>query len=361
MAHKGYIILLLGIFLLGYFPFTISETCPARFPYAFFAGKYCCRFNQEKVNYQYRPGYTDALCDGGVLKIDSECCLEDQYVQCPNAGTCTSLSYDTYPCVETFPYAYYNGQYCCKTAFEKLSYASRGISSGCSGRNLTRDSHCCEGDQFVACAHPPCVNMEWWSLTWNAEGEQGHANPDITRSLRVPNITGYGVTYGRGYDMATQLESVIIGDLTNIGLSQTDAEAISGASTLAAAQGQDYLVNNITQTNITLTRRQEWELFKILRDSKIDAAKLILSDTNSAFGTVDFDTLKDAVKAVVIDLFFRNEYYDNIAQLQPEVVKNTATALVTLMSDRSKWSRASDDRFLRRKTHIVNAAAQETP
>lgn len=332
---------------------TTNVTCPIQFPYAYYNGFYCCMYNKEKAGYDHRGAYDDGLCDGSTITVDSECCLDNAFIPCPG-GICESLSYETYPCPESHPFAYYNGQYCCQVGFEKASFTSRS-GSGCNGSSITRESLCCQDDRHTECPHKPCATMDWWSLTWMAEANEDPDDADYTRRLRVPSVPGYGVTLGRGYDMKFVFTSDIYGDLVNIGVNESIADVISNAAQLQGDDARQFLENN-SLTNFTITRRQEWELFKILRDSKIMAAKMILAD-NSTFDGVDFDVLDSPVKGLVLDLFYRMEYFTNYASLQPEVEKNNASALTSLISDRSKWTNVNDDRFNRRKVHIEKATS----
>ena len=56
--------------------------CPSSHRYAFLNGQYCCRTNKENV-----IGTPTDSCDGSLISIDSSCCENDDYKECP-FGTC---------------------------------------------------------------------------------------------------------------------------------------------------------------------------------------------------------------------------------------------------------------------------------
>ena len=63
-----------------------SSRCPAEFPYAFKAGKRCCR-HQWKLA-QFAGGFND--CDGNAIDVYSECCADSVSVPCPDSQICRS-------------------------------------------------------------------------------------------------------------------------------------------------------------------------------------------------------------------------------------------------------------------------------
>ncbi|XP_063692556.1 papilin-like [Bolinopsis microptera] len=125
--------------------------CPASHPNAYSNGRYCCKSNKEKY---YGPH--GSKCDGSVIQRDSECCEGDQHTTCPN-GNCQSYSGEPLECPASHPYAYSDGQYCCKSNKEKY-YGPQG--SKCDGSVIQRDSKCCEGDQYRTCPNGNCENYQ---------------------------------------------------------------------------------------------------------------------------------------------------------------------------------------------------------
>ena len=49
-------------------------------------------------------------------------------------------------CPGSHPYAYYNGQYCCASDFEKFNSRE---GTKCDGSKIQYDSLCCNGDKFI--------------------------------------------------------------------------------------------------------------------------------------------------------------------------------------------------------------------
>ena len=51
--------------------------CPAKYPFAYFDGKYCCFSVKEK-----KDTANDPACKGGDLTIASRCCAHDHFAPC---------------------------------------------------------------------------------------------------------------------------------------------------------------------------------------------------------------------------------------------------------------------------------------
>ena len=58
-------------------------------------------------------------------------------------------------CPDSHPYAYYNGQYCCASDFEKI-YKPQGAK--CDGSKIQLDSLCCRNDEHTRCLFGGCSN-----------------------------------------------------------------------------------------------------------------------------------------------------------------------------------------------------------
>ena len=58
------------------------------------------------------------------------------------------------PCPESHPYAYYDGQYCCASDYEKI-YEPQGTK--CDGSKIQLDSLCC-GSEYIVCPNGLCSN-----------------------------------------------------------------------------------------------------------------------------------------------------------------------------------------------------------
>ena len=72
---------------LSFVLFTGSSTqCPPSHKWAFLNGRYCCKYNEEKVNVT-----EGSRCDGGEMSLTSSCCKDDAYTKCTRAnGGCVN-------------------------------------------------------------------------------------------------------------------------------------------------------------------------------------------------------------------------------------------------------------------------------
>ena len=52
-------------------------------------------------------------------------------------------------CPSTHPFAYYDGEYCCESRYEKNNYKKQG--KVCDGGLISLTSRCCRKDQHTTC------------------------------------------------------------------------------------------------------------------------------------------------------------------------------------------------------------------
>ena len=57
----------------------LGNGCPSNYPYVFYNGDKCCRYNRE--GYQWGAGES---CNGGTLQFDSTCCQYSAETKCEN-------------------------------------------------------------------------------------------------------------------------------------------------------------------------------------------------------------------------------------------------------------------------------------
>ena len=59
-------------------------------------------------------------------------------------------------CTQDYPFAFLNGDYCCKTNQEQLNgNTAIEIESGtCDGKRFSRKSTCCKDNDYQQCPHP---------------------------------------------------------------------------------------------------------------------------------------------------------------------------------------------------------------
>lgn len=123
-----------------------SQECPVSYPYAYYDGRYCCKYSRENV---YHPHGTK--CDGGKISLSSTCCEEDASTACPHGGKCQDNT--TPQCPASYPNAYYNGYHCCKYSREKFDGHSK-----CDGGKISLTSECCKDNAEIKCPDGKCID-----------------------------------------------------------------------------------------------------------------------------------------------------------------------------------------------------------
>ena len=59
-------------------------------------------------------------------------------------------------CPSSHKYAYFDGEYCCRTNKEKKAIAVEG--DLCDGSEIGIDSRCCEDNDYAKCGYEKCIN-----------------------------------------------------------------------------------------------------------------------------------------------------------------------------------------------------------
>ena len=72
------------VFICIYYSFSESR-CTKDHPFAYFNGQYCCETNQELVNGGTLNEVASGTCDGIGFSIESTCCKDNEYLECPLA------------------------------------------------------------------------------------------------------------------------------------------------------------------------------------------------------------------------------------------------------------------------------------
>ena len=70
------------VFICIYYFFS-ERRCTKDHPYAYLNGQYCCETNQELVNGGTLNEVASGTCDGIGFSIESTCCKDHHYLQCP--------------------------------------------------------------------------------------------------------------------------------------------------------------------------------------------------------------------------------------------------------------------------------------
>ena len=63
----------------------VAKRCPSAYPYAFMWGQYCCKTSEEEES-----AISFDECDAGLLSVNSVCCKNSEYQECPFLDGCTN-------------------------------------------------------------------------------------------------------------------------------------------------------------------------------------------------------------------------------------------------------------------------------
>ncbi|CCN68577.1 hypothetical protein [Vibrio nigripulchritudo] len=189
--------------------------------------------------------------------------------------------------------------------------------------------------------------LQLGKLTYDAEGTEGGRYH--SRKLHVPSESS-GLTIGRGYDCKEKSTSQIINQLCEAGLPLAKAQKLAGASGLSGQQASDFIADNQLE-DYEITVEQQEKLFAISYQSLIADVKRICSksDCVAAYGDVNWDTLNNKIKAVLVDLRYRGDYTPNSRKLiQSYVANNNVAGFSSVLCNRQLWRQVPEDRFNRR-------------
>ena len=77
----------------GLFQYVLGQRCPKDYPFAYKAGSYCCKTNEERSpadTLKLYPAYAyeidSGTCDGIGFGWDSVCCKNEAYQKCSGNG-----------------------------------------------------------------------------------------------------------------------------------------------------------------------------------------------------------------------------------------------------------------------------------
>ena len=62
--------------------------CSPDYPFAYYNGDYCCKYNQEKPGGGYTSQIESGVCDGIGFSRESTCCKDNAYQPCINSKGC---------------------------------------------------------------------------------------------------------------------------------------------------------------------------------------------------------------------------------------------------------------------------------
>lgn len=188
-------------------------------------------------------------------------------------------------------------------------------------------------------------------LTYDAEGMEG--GPYHSWVLHVPGSSS-GLTIGRGYDMKEKSSDKIRSDLTKAGVDARNAAMLSQASGLAGDKARQFIADHGLK-EFEISMQVQETLFDATYEEIANDVKRICSkaDCIKAYGPVDWDTLDDGIRDVLVDLRFRGDYTPGSRKLiQKHVSANDRQAFTEALSKRSDWINVPEDRFRRRVAYL---------
>ena len=56
-------------------------------------------------------------------------------------------------CTQDYPFAFLNGDFCCKTNQEQLNGITTAEIESCDGKGFSRESKCCKDNDYQQCQH----------------------------------------------------------------------------------------------------------------------------------------------------------------------------------------------------------------
>jgi hypothetical protein len=193
-------------------------------------------------------------------------------------------------------------------------------------------------------------------VTFESEGVEQPGSPFHSRVFHVPTASS-GLTIGRGYDMKEKKREKIVADLVSAGVSQADAQKISGAAGLSGQAAKNFVKNN-GLSGFSITPETQVKLFEIsYRDAEADVRRICdKPDCVAAYGKVDWERTHPAIRDIIVDLRFRGDYTGDTRKfIQKLVATNDLAGLRKVMADPARWPGVPGDRFKRRRDFLAAA------
>lgn len=181
-------------------------------------------------------------------------------------------------------------------------------------------------------------------LTFGLEGNEGGAFH--SRKFQVPTGSS-GLTIGRGYDMKERKKSEIKSDLMAAGLSEKDAETISGAAGLSGDLARKFIKDKNLES-FEIEPSVQLKLFNIAYDEKAVYAKYLCSkpDVKEKYGPCNWETMNSTIKEIVIDMTYRGEYIGEMrTKIQDAVLKNDLETVREVLAVKGNFGNIDSHRF----------------
>ncbi len=199
-------------------------------------------------------------------------------------------------------------------------------------------------------------------FTFDAEGPKG-----VACKPTVPTDDS-GLTIGRGYDLKKKKAAQVVSELTEIGLSQEDAELYAKAVGLKGKDARKFMAEHALPD---LDAGQQKELFEVSYDEKEREVRRICNkaDVVQKYGRVDWKKLNPAIFDMVVDLAYRGDYTGDKGhpptrqKIQQYIVANDLKGFTAAMADKDLWKNVlaqAPERFKQRQLAAEEVLKQET-
>lgn len=189
--------------------------------------------------------------------------------------------------------------------------------------------------------HPnhPDLTVAFGQTTFNAEGQEARGK-FFSRAIHWPGGAS-GVTLGRGYDMGQRTRLQILSELRYAGMSESDANFLSGAAGLRGESARRFVATrSVESPSISLPAQRA--LFETITTPEIigDIKRILAKpDLQATYGAVTWDQLDPLAQELVFDLRYRGDYTpETRTQIQPALVSGNIELLARVMADRAYWA-----------------------
>lgn len=197
------------------------------------------------------------------------------------------------------------------------------------------------------------LKVERGQVTFDSEGNEG--GRWHSRTPHVPSNNS-GLTIGRGYDMKFRTKESIKEDMLAAGIEEATAEKYAGGAGLSGDSAKAYMkAQNLPEISLEAQKK----LFAITYAQIESSARKICESKEvvAKYGAVNWMTMNDSIKQMVIDLRYRGDYTPRTREkVQPLVVSEDVAGLAKLLSDREFWKSVPQNRFERRAAFMNEAA-----
>ena len=183
------------------------------------------------------------------------------------------------------------------------------------------------------------LRVAFGQKTFEAEGLETRGRY-FSRQITFPGGDSSGVTIGRGYDMGRRSQNQVMRELTQAGMSETDAAFLSQSAGFRGVRAKVF-VNNNRDIAPEMSLEVQKKLFEdVTTPEMVNDIKRIFDkpDTVKAYGRPSWDSLSTAAQELVFDLRYRGDYTPTTRQrIQKLLVNQDYEGLRTVMNDTAYW------------------------